>query len=71
LRGSARQLDPGQRRALARLPAGARGALPLVLRGDTVVGCPAIAALEAVVLRPLVYDRLSAACGAVLREPAA
>jgi tRNA(Ile)-lysidine synthase len=71
LRGSARQLDPGQRRALARLPAGARGALPLVLRGDTVVGCPAITALEAVELRPLVYDRLSAACGAVLREPAA
>ncbi len=68
LAGQARRLTPAARAALGRLPARARGGLPAMDDGGAVVS-PALQVVDGVVLRPLVLDRLRAACGLVDREP--
>jgi tRNA(Ile)-lysidine synthase len=67
LSGQARRLPPAQARDLARLPAGARGALPLITAPE--IACPVLAEVEGVTLRSLALARLRAACGLVEREP--
>jgi len=66
--GLAARLSQGERRALAAIPAAARGALPAVIEGGAVA-CPTLRAVEGVSLTPLAQDRLGAACGVVTREP--
>lgn len=66
LAGHAAQLPPAARADLQSLPAGARGALP-VLDG---VGSPLLSSISGVSVRPLALNRLLAACGGVDREPA-
>jgi tRNA(Ile)-lysidine synthase len=68
LKGLARRLPPAEQRRLAGMPAGARGALPVVMRAGEVVGCPALSAVDGVSLEPLGHQRLLAACGAVAAE---
>jgi tRNA(Ile)-lysidine synthase len=70
LAGHARRLPDAARRALTALPAGGRGALPLILTADGgEAACPALGEVAGVTARPLAYERLLAACGAVPREP--
>ena len=68
LKGLARHLPQAEQRRLADLPAGGRGALPVILRAGEVVGCPALAEVGGVSLTPLGHARLLAACGAVTKE---
>lgn len=67
LGGHARRLSAEGARALARLPASARGALPAVIRQEAV--CPVLTPLAGVGVRGLALGRLQAACGLVEREP--
>jgi tRNA(Ile)-lysidine synthase len=67
LAGQARRLPPDQARDLARLAAGARGALPLITA--PAIACPVLAEVEGVTLRSLPLTRLRAACGLIEREP--
>ncbi len=69
LAGTAARLPVSERRALAAVPAPARGALPLLIKDDGGVTCPALAPVEGVRFRALAKDRLQAACGAIEREP--
>jgi len=66
LAGLVRQLTDTQQRALREFPAAARGGLPAVIDADGNVDCPALTGAAA----DLVGDRLRAAAGLVLREPA-
>jgi len=69
LAGLAQRLSAIERRALARLPAAARGALPAVIDPDGAVSCPLLSEDAGVVCRPLASARFAAACGQVRREP--
>lgn len=69
LAGLASRLPADQRRRLGELPAAVRGALPAVV-GDGGVGCPVLAAIPDVAVRPLVGERLRAASGLIDRERA-
>lgn len=67
LRGSAGRLPAAERRRLTLVPAGARGALPLVLSGEEgseTVSCPLLAQTGSTAARPLALSRLRAALGA-------
>lgn len=68
LAGRAAGLSSGERRALARVPAKARGALPVVVDNDGA-SCPVLAPHAEVAVRSLVGERLLAASGAIDREP--
>jgi tRNA(Ile)-lysidine synthase len=68
LAGLARRLPADQRRALASLPAWARGALPAVVAATGEVTSPLLGASPAGVVS-LVGPRLRAAAGLVVREP--
>ncbi|HVI32247.1 tRNA lysidine(34) synthetase TilS [Phenylobacterium sp.] len=68
LEGVSRRLPPQQQDALRLLPPKARLGLPVVVEGDRIV-CPALTGVEGIEMRPLVPDRLFAACGLVEREP--
>jgi tRNA(Ile)-lysidine synthase len=70
LAGRRTGLSDMARRGLATLPARGRGALPALLLDDGTVSCPLLEPAPEVALRPLVLDRLLAACGAVAREAA-
>ncbi|WP_304218363.1 tRNA lysidine(34) synthetase TilS [Phenylobacterium aquaticum] len=67
LSGQARRLGPEAARALARLPAGGRGSLPVV--AGVPITCPALAPVDGVMVRSLSLERLGGACGLVAREP--
>lgn len=67
LAGLGRRLPADQRRALARLPVAARGALPAII-GPAGVSCPLLGASE-VEVAGLVEDRFRAAAGLIDREP--
>ncbi|WP_334161620.1 tRNA lysidine(34) synthetase TilS [Phenylobacterium sp.] len=68
LEGVSRRLSPEQQQILRQLPPKARLGLPVIVEGGRVA-CPALAEVEGVEMRPLVPDRLFAACGLVEREP--
>ncbi|CAN7539578.1 tRNA lysidine(34) synthetase TilS [Phenylobacterium sp. LjRoot225] len=68
LRGLARRLPEDQQRALARMPAAARPALPAIVAADGGVSCPQLGVSPARMER-LVEGRLRAAAGLVEREP--
>ena len=68
LAGVAAHLPQEQRRALARIPAIARGALPVVVGPDGVLSCPLLGEGLARAV-PLTAQRLEAAAGLVEREP--
>lgn len=68
LAGRAAGLNNGERAALARVPAKARGALPAVV-GNDGASCPVLTPHADVAVRSLVQERLLAASGAVNREP--
>jgi tRNA(Ile)-lysidine synthase len=70
LGGHLGRLPPAERPALARLAARARPGLPAIFRGDALLGCPVLGAVAGVRARPLALDRLRAACGVIVREPA-
>ncbi|MET3526101.1 tRNA lysidine(34) synthetase TilS [Phenylobacterium koreense] len=67
LTGHAARLGEAEKRALAAIPAKARGALPAVIEQDAV-RCPILAPVAGLSVRGLVRERLLAACGAVARE---
>ena len=67
LAGHASRLAPVGRAALTRLPARARGGLPM-FEADGRVVCPLLEAGEGVAITPLVLRRLHAACGMIVRE---
>lgn len=69
LAGHAAHLPPAQRQALGRLPASARGGLPVVVGENGFVASPVLGPVEGVTARPLAFDRLLAACGVIDREP--
>jgi tRNA(Ile)-lysidine synthase len=68
LAGLARRLPADQQRALARLPAAARPALPAILDASGAVTSPLLGTSPATV-RSVIGDRLRAAAGLVAREP--
>ena len=68
LAGRSAGLSSEERRALARIPAKARGSLPVVVAGDGV-SCPVLAPHPKVAVRSLVEERLLAASGVIDREP--
>ncbi|MEO8812770.1 MAG: ATP-binding protein, partial [Caulobacteraceae bacterium] len=70
LSGLAGQLPRDQARALRRLPADARGALPAIVDAAGAVVCPLMGDAPAVRLRPLIEARFVAACGWVRHEAA-
>ncbi|HEX2558584.1 MAG TPA: tRNA lysidine(34) synthetase TilS [Phenylobacterium sp.] len=67
LAGAAKRLNTEQQRAMLAVRAGARSALPLVVR-DHEAACPVLAD-DGTQARFLGLERLLAACGAVEREP--
>jgi tRNA(Ile)-lysidine synthase len=67
LAGLASRLPRDQRRDLLRLPAAARGGLPVVVVAGEP-GCPVLAPAAGLAFRPLTYERLRAAAGLVERE---
>jgi tRNA(Ile)-lysidine synthase len=70
LGGRAARLPPEERRALAVVPAAARGALPAAISPDGAVTCPLLAQSGAIAARPLTLQRLAAALGAIQDEAA-
>ncbi len=68
LEGLSRRLAPAVQAEVLRLSPKARLALPAVVDGAQV-RCPAMEQVDGVSFRPLVSDRLMAACGLVEREP--
>lgn len=71
LRGHASRLSASERAQLARLPAAARPALPVILGGPAPT-CPILAAETSPVrFRALAASRFLAACGAIAQEKAA
>lgn len=69
LSGLIARLDERQRRALAEVPASARGSLPVILGEAEGPACPLLGPVPGVRLRTLAGDRLAAACGMIDREP--
>lgn len=69
LAGLAASLPAPAREALRRFPAKARAPLPAVTAEGRLLGCPVLAPLAEADVRPLAYERLLAACGAIQREP--
>jgi len=69
LAGLAARLEPAQRRLLREVPAPARPALPALVQADGRVTCPILAGNSGLA-RDLVHDRMRAACGAIMKEPA-
>lgn len=69
LEGMSKRLSDMARKALRSIPTGARAGLPAILTGDEVV-CPVLEVVPDVQVRPLVQERLFAACGLIEREPA-
>lgn len=69
LAGHAASLLAAERQALRRVPARARGGLPIIVAPDGGVTCPLLAPAGEVSVRSLAHDRLLAACGVVVREP--
>jgi tRNA(Ile)-lysidine synthase len=67
LGGRASRLAPAARAALMRLPARARGGLPM-FEIDGRVLCPLLEPVEGVTVTPLAVARLRAACGLIDRE---
>jgi tRNA(Ile)-lysidine synthase len=70
LAGHAARLAPEERRRLAQVPAGARGALPAAISPDGAVTCPPLARSGAIVARSLALQRLGATLGAIGDEAA-
>jgi len=70
LAGHAARLPPEQRRRLALVPSGARGALPAAISPDGAVTCPLLAQSGAIVARSLTLQRLGATLGAIADEAA-
>lgn len=68
LGGLATRLAKAEHTALAAIPARARPTLPLIIDAERVT-CPVLAEAPGVTARPLAYDRLLAASGAVAVEP--
>ena len=68
--GLAARLPPAQRRRLLALPAGERGALPVVTDSDGRMESPVLGAVAGVRVTPLAAERLRAASGLVTRERA-
>ena len=68
LAGHAARLDPAARQALRAVPAGTRGALPVVIEGNEVA-CPVLSPVAGLDVRLLAADRLRAAAGLVRSEP--
>lgn len=69
LAGHSVRLPPAQRQALGKLPASARGGLPVVIDESGAAASPVLGPVEGVSARPLALDRLLAACGVIDREP--
>jgi tRNA(Ile)-lysidine synthase len=69
LGGLAARLPPGERAALARLPAAVRPGLPAVLDHSGAVSCPILAGESPVRCRTLTMARFDAALGVVQSEP--
>jgi tRNA(Ile)-lysidine synthase len=67
LAGRARHLAPPGRSALGRLPARARGSLPVIEDEGGVVS-PLLQAVDGLIVTPLALTRLQANCGAISRE---
>ena len=65
LKGLAAALSPGERAEIGGVPAAARPALPVVLRG---LASSPVLATKAAMVRCLVGPRLAAACGVVAHE---
>lgn len=69
LSGLISRLDERQRRALADVPASARGSLPVILGEAEGPACPLLRPMPGLRLRTLAGDRLAAACGMIDQEP--
>ena len=70
LAGHAARLAPQERRRLALVPAGARGALPAAISPDGAVTCPPLAQSGAIAVKSLALQRLGATLGAIGDEAA-
>jgi tRNA(Ile)-lysidine synthase len=68
LRGLAARLDPKSRQMLAKIPAFARPALPVLQDARENIICPILAQGSVVRVRTLICVRLAAACGGIARE---
>ncbi|WP_374575415.1 tRNA lysidine(34) synthetase TilS [Phenylobacterium sp.] len=69
LHGGLSRLDEAQRRALATVPASARGGLPMVLGDADGPACPLARPVAGLSVKALAADRFAAACGLVQTEP--
>lgn len=69
LAGHAASLPASERQALRRVPARARGGLPIVIAPDGAVTCPLLGSSSGVLIRSLAHERLLAACGVIVAEP--
>ena len=69
LEGRSARVGPDAKRAIKAVAAGARPSLPAIIEDGRVL-CPTLEPVEGVTVRPLVQDRLLAACGLIEREPA-
>lgn len=70
LAGHAARLPAEQRRRLAQVPAGARGALPVLISPDGEVSCPLVSDSHVLSVQPLALQRLAATLGAIPHEGA-
>jgi tRNA(Ile)-lysidine synthase len=70
LRGQGRRLPKAERARLAGVPAGVRGALPVVISPAETLSCPILAQDGPVSVRPLALERLQAALGGIADEAA-
>jgi len=68
LGGNLSRLSPAAREALRSVPAAARRGLPAVRGGEQAVICPVLTEAVGLSFRPLMSDRLRAACGQIARE---
>jgi len=71
LAGLACRLSSTEHQHLRRFAPAARRTLPAIVDGSGLVFCPILAGDERVEIRPLVFARLAAACGALVDEGAA
>jgi tRNA(Ile)-lysidine synthase len=68
LAGHATSLPVAERQALRRVPARARGGLPIAIAPDGAVTCPLLGSSSEVLIRSLAHERLLAACGVIVAE---
>lgn len=68
LEGFIQRLTKGERNALQALSPKARLSLPVIVDGKSYA-CPVLTSVKGVAVRPLVEERLWAACGLIEREP--